>query len=79
MAYEHIGEAASQVWNYLGKKGRASVSGLPRALKLKSAVTYQSLGWLAREGKVQFENTDGKECVCLTPEENEAFASLHRP
>lgn len=79
MAYEHIGEAASLVWNYLGTKGRANVSGLPRALKLKSAVTYQSLGWLAREGKVLFEDNAGKEYVCLTPEEVDVFASLRRP
>lgn len=73
MSYEEIGNGAAQVWGYLGMKGRAKVSSLPRALKIRSAVAYQSIGWLAREGKVQFELNGEKQYVALTPSEAEAF------
>lgn len=50
-----IGESAGKVWRYLETQGPRSVSQIQRGTGLSQSLTYLALGWLAREGKVRFE------------------------
>ena len=68
-----IGEMAGRVWKTLGEKEEVAVSKLPQILKEKGEIVYQALGWLAREGKVDFHKKAGKTFVSLSREEREIF------
>ena len=68
-----IGEMAGRVWKVLGEKEAISVSRLPQILKEKGEIVYQALGWLAKEGKVDFHKKEGKTFVSLSSEEREVF------
>ncbi len=68
-----IGEMAGGVWKTLGEKEEVAVSTLPQILKEKGEIVYQALGWLAKEGKVDFHKKAGKTFVSLSHEEREIF------
>jgi len=68
-----IGEMAGRVWETLGEKEEVAVSRLPQILKEKGEIVYQALGWLAREGKIDFHRKEGKTFASLTQEEGEIF------
>ncbi len=63
--YEIIGEVAGRIWSLLNKNGKVSLSQLPKSLKEADAITYQALGWLAREGKVEYHKEKNKTSVSL--------------
>ena len=68
-----IGEMAGRVWKTLGEKEELALSRLPQVLKEKGEIVYQALGWLAKEGKIDFHKKGGKTFVSLTHEEREIF------
>ena len=68
-----IGEMAGRVWKVLGEKEAVAVSRLPQVLKEKGEIVYQALGWLAKEGKVDFHKKEGKTFVSLNSEDREVF------
>jgi len=68
-----IGEMAGRVWKTLGERDEVAVSRLPQILKEKGEVVYQALGWLAKEGKIDFHKKEGKTFVSLSHEEREIF------
>jgi hypothetical protein len=68
-----IGEMAGRVWKTLGEKEEVVVSRLPQILKEKGEIVYQALGWLAKEGKVDFHKKEGRILVSLSSEEREIF------
>ena len=49
-----IGENAGLIWNAL-QGGALTLKALKKATKLKNDELDRALGWLAREGKVAFE------------------------
>ncbi|MBN1125996.1 MAG: winged helix-turn-helix domain-containing protein, partial [Sedimentisphaerales bacterium] len=50
---ETIGNIAGEIWGLLSnRKNPVSVTELPKLVKSTPQLTYQGLGWLAREGKV---------------------------
>ncbi|MBI3989223.1 MAG: winged helix-turn-helix domain-containing protein [candidate division NC10 bacterium] len=49
-----IGHAAGEIWRYLEKHGKQTVSQLQKGTKLSSQILYLGLGWLAREDKITF-------------------------
>ena len=51
---DQIGMVAGNIWRTLETKGEISLPQLPKLLKEKDATVYQGLGWLAREGKVNY-------------------------
>jgi hypothetical protein len=55
-----IGDAAGALWRHLEAKGSTPAQRAMRQLKLKSGVFYAAVGWLAREGKLTFED-DGNQ------------------
>ena len=60
---ELIGTNAGLVWNALNEGGKMSVKAVKKATKIKAA--YISFGWLAKEGKLAFENVEGELYVAL--------------
>lgn len=69
MNASQVGEAAGELWKRLAGKGP-----LPLKLDAKStgadrALVFLAAGWLAREGKVQFQEKGGEILVALTEEE----------
>ncbi len=71
-----IGDIAGKVWVMLGEKGETDLARVPKALKVTTQTAYQAVGWLAREGKINQEERDGKTFIALTPDEMEAFKGL---
>ena len=55
MLNEKIGKNAGNIWNTLKEKGPMTTSALKKTGKLNDKEMYMSLGWLAREGKLKFE------------------------
>ena len=52
-----IGENAGLIWNAL-QGGALTLEALKKATKLKNDDLNLALGWLAREGKVAFEEVE---------------------
>ena len=56
---ELIGTNAGLVWNALNEGGKMSVKAVKKATKIKAEKdVYAALGWLAKEGKVVFEEVE---------------------
>lgn len=63
---ELIGTNAGLVWNTLNEGGKMSTKTLKKATKIKAEKDlYAALGWLAKEGKLAFEEADGDILVSL--------------
>jgi hypothetical protein len=52
-----IGENAGIIWGILSEKGEVPLSDLKKTTKLDDMNLFLALGWLAREGKVGFDQT----------------------
>ena len=57
MITSKIGENAGLIWNAL-QGGALTLKALKKATKLKNDELSLALGWLAREGKVAFEEAE---------------------
>ena len=58
---ELIGTNAGLVWNALNEGGKMSVKAVKKATKIKAEKDmYAAFGWLAKEGKLAFENVEGE-------------------
>jgi Winged helix-turn-helix domain (DUF2582) len=49
-----IGDAAGRIWQYLDKHGATTPGSLSQRMKLSSQIAAMAIGWLAREGKLNF-------------------------
>ena len=49
-----IGKAAGISWQYLEQHGETTLSKLKQGAKLSEQILLMALGWLAREGKLNF-------------------------
>ncbi|MBD3243748.1 MAG: hypothetical protein GF331_24365 [Chitinivibrionales bacterium] len=49
-----IGETAGRIWDLLSRQKKIAVEELPKALEDEAMLVYQSLGWLAREDKIEY-------------------------
>ena len=57
---EQIGTNAGLVWNALHESGKQSVKDVKKVTKIKTEKDlYAALGWLAKEGKVAFDEAGG--------------------
>jgi len=70
---EKIEQCADKAWRTLGKAGEVNVLRLPEHLAERSVITYQALGWLAREGKICYGQKGNQVYVSLTEEEQARF------
>ncbi len=64
MLNEKIGNNAGLVWSAL-ENGELNVKAVKKATKLTEKDMNLALGWLAREGKIQFNEVDGELLVAL--------------
>ncbi|GHT30001.1 hypothetical protein AGMMS49574_08370 [Bacteroidia bacterium] len=63
---EQIGINAGLVWNLLNETGKQSVKEVKKLTKIKTEKdVFAALGWLAKEGKVAFDENDGEIFVSL--------------
>lgn len=63
---EQIGTNAGIVWNALNNGGKMTLKALKRVAKIKAEKDmYAALGWLAKEGKLAFEEANGEMYVSL--------------
>ena len=52
---ENIGSVAGAIWHYLKENSEATVTKLTRELGETERTILMAIGWLAREGKLDFE------------------------
>lgn len=58
---ELIGTNAGLVWSTLNEGGKMSVKAVKKATKIKAEKDmYAAFGWLAKEGKLAFEEVEGE-------------------
>ncbi|MBL0057723.1 MAG: winged helix-turn-helix domain-containing protein [Elusimicrobia bacterium] len=50
--WDEIGQTAGQVWTFLEARGESSSLHIRSSLKISQTLLCLSLGWLAREGKI---------------------------
>ena len=63
---ELIGTNAGLVWTVLDEGGKMSVKAVKKATKIKAEKDmYAAFGWLAKEGKLSFEEIEGELFVAL--------------
>jgi hypothetical protein len=62
---ELIGATAGAVWRTLETRGQMSFTKLGKEIKAPRDVVMQAIGWLAREGKVEIEETGRGRFICL--------------
>jgi hypothetical protein len=63
---EQIGKNAGLVWNVLHEGGKQSAKEIKKATKIKAEKdVYAAFGWLAKEGKLAFDEIDGELFVSL--------------
>lgn len=65
MNIEMIGTNAGFIWNALNENKTLSVKEIKKATKLKEKPLYAALGWLARESKINLEETEEDIVVTL--------------
>lgn len=58
MNTDTIGSWAGLVWNALNEADVLGLKQIKKVTKLKEKEIYAALGWLAREGKVAFNESD---------------------
>jgi hypothetical protein len=67
---EKVGSAAGQIWKMLSAaKGPVNITDIPKRTKLSSQIAFQGLGWLAREGKLEYQQKGRSIYVCLSSSE----------
>ncbi len=60
-----IGEAAGKIWDILNTKGKVTLQQIPRLLNESTLISYQAVGWLAREGKIEYHTENKKTYISL--------------
>ncbi len=73
---EKIIDTAGKTWRFPGQNGQTNVSQLAKSLKEKDEVVLQSLGWLAREDKIDYTVKNRRTFVSLVESELRAFNAV---
>ena len=60
-----IGAAAGLIWEYLDKNGPTSVSKVTKETGVSKNDAQRAIGWLAKEGKLNFEMDKRTELLSL--------------
>ena len=73
---ELIGTNAGLVWNVLNEGGKMSFKAVKKATKIKAEKDmYAAFGWLAKEGKLAFE--DVAQVLAYAKDTKEKFPHYH--
>lgn len=65
MAYDEIGETAGTIWSTLAQDGPRTLGVLMEEVRVPDSLFFMAVGWLSREGKLEFEPTNGDYTVRL--------------
>ncbi len=60
-----IGTVAGDVWSFLEDSGPVTLSKLAREIDVPRDLVMQGVGWLAREGKIEFQEGPRSKLVSL--------------
>ncbi len=60
-----IGCVAGKIWHYLEINGPVTLSKLAKEIDASRDTVMQGVGWLAREGKIRFEETPRSKIIAL--------------
>jgi len=60
-----IGAAAGKIWEYLEENGATSVSKVTKETGISKNDAQRAIGWLAKEGKLNFEMDKRTELLSL--------------
>ncbi|QDU93358.1 winged helix-turn-helix domain-containing protein [Lignipirellula cremea] len=66
---QQIGEAAGNVWQVLQDEGPTSLSKLVKQVDFPRDVVVAAMGWLAREDKLQVDETSRGRLISLREEQ----------
>jgi hypothetical protein len=70
MTPDKIGQAAGQIWHMLSTTPeKVNIADVAKRTKLTTQLAYLGLGWLAREGKIEYEQKGRAIYVSLSPSE----------
>jgi len=64
-AIDQIGETAGEVWQCLDQRGKMSMAQLIKTIHAPRDVVMQAVGWLAREDKIEIDETNRGRLICL--------------
>lgn len=62
---ENIGTVAGLVWQFLADSGPITLSKLAREIDAPRDMVMQGVGWLAREGKIEFHEGQRSKLITL--------------
>ena len=62
---DQIGETAGLVWHLLKSDGAHTLAKLSKSIDAPPNVVMHAIGWLAREGKIDFEENGRTRLVSL--------------
>ena len=62
---DSIGETAGLIWKFLDENGPASATKIATVTKLNKNLIQRAIGWLASEGKLEFEMNGRNETISL--------------
>ncbi len=63
---DSIGTVAGLVWGHLDENGPVTLSKLAREVDAPRDLVMQGVGWLAREGKIEFQEGSRSKTIALT-------------
>jgi len=63
---ESIGVVAGVVWQYLSEHEPVTLSKLSREIDAPRDLVMQAVGWLGREGKIEFHQGSRSKLISLT-------------
>jgi len=69
MLKKKIGKTAGIIWAILKERNKVAISSLPGILNENSSLVNQALGWLAREGKIEYQQEGRKTLISLAESE----------
>jgi hypothetical protein len=64
-----IGIVAGDIWHFLDQHGQTNLATLTKGIDKPLNTVLMSLGWLAREGHVILQQTDGEYSITLRKED----------
>lgn len=62
---DSIGNTAGKIWEFLNENGPASATKITTVTKLNKTQVQRGIGWLASEGKLDFEMNGRNETISL--------------
>ena len=72
---DNIGNIAGAIWHYLKENNEATVTKLTRELGETERTILMGIGWLAREGKLDFEKRKLGTYITLKAQYSDAEAA----